>query len=246
MPTKIDILKRSASRLKISGLTVDLSPNEVEEWVCYLDDYMATVLNNEYPNIGYLQPDTYGESDPNDDSGLERWMIKPVTILLADDISGSYGKKGAITYQEVSKAEDDLASGLVAVDGAKFPVTMPIGQANEYPYRFSNFYKGSNPKQPITRPTISIGFGEINDYKLDLRQYLDGEIVSTYSIDVSAGLSLISDSEDDSQITYRIRCGDSVGDRQTVSIFVETDTARQKYFIINVKAENLNNNGGEV
>lgn len=242
MPSKIDVINRAAARLKISGITVSLNGNEVQEWLYYLDDYMATIASNEYPDIGYLQPDNYGGSDANDESGLERWMVKPVSTLLADDISGSYGSLGVITPREAIKAHDDLASGLTRIDPAKFAITMPIGQANEYPYRFSSFYRGNNPQEPIVRPTISIGFGEVADYPVDLRSYLDGATINSYEITTSPGLTVISSAEDSGEIIMRLECGLNVAAKQTVSVFVKTSDDRQRYFIINVKAlHNLNN-----
>lgn len=145
---KVDIVNRAAEELRISGLTTNPTPNEVVSFVGRLDELMAQYQNDGL-DCGYFFPSEYGESDVNDDSGLEMWMVRPVSMMLAYDIASSFGaaKAQAIDYQKVIKAMDSLSNGLVEVEGAKYPNTLPTGGANQYQRNDCYFYSGNEPSE---------------------------------------------------------------------------------------------------
>jgi hypothetical protein len=145
---KIDIVNRAYSKLRISGLTSGAIPSEITEAVMRLDDFIAALQWN----IGYIQPINYGQSDPNDDSGLTIDAVDPLTTLLAESLALDFGaKKIAIVstpaFQKmVNDAKATLARNYVEIEGAKYPETLPTGIANEYPNTVDNyFYGGEEP-----------------------------------------------------------------------------------------------------
>lgn len=143
---KIDLMLRSAEELKISGITSDLNPEEAVSFLGRLDELMANLAEDGL-DAGYMFPENYGESDPDDDSGLSLWMVRPIAVLLADDISSSFGRAETISPLKISAAYDSLSNGLVEIEGSKYPRTMPIGTANEYLGVYSYFYKGNSPRE---------------------------------------------------------------------------------------------------
>lgn len=144
---KLDIVNRSAEELIISGITSRITSEESTSFIGRLDEMMASLSEEGY-DLGYLYPAAYGGSCGTDDSGLELWMVRPIAILLADDISSSFGKYGAVSQMKISDAYDILANGTVEIEGGKYPHTLPVGSANEYHGRDSYFYySGNHPRE---------------------------------------------------------------------------------------------------
>jgi hypothetical protein len=145
---KIDVINRAAEEIRISGLTTTATPEEISSFLNRLDEMMST-LKNDGLDCGYIFPFSYGESDPNDDSGLELWMIQPISVLLSSDIASTYGseKMALINPMKVRDARDSLSNGLVEIEGSKYPTTLPIGQANQYLGSDPYYYFGHEPKE---------------------------------------------------------------------------------------------------
>jgi hypothetical protein len=151
MIRKIDLVNRAYSKLRISGLTVSASPEEVTAALNRLDDF---VLGIQW-NIGYIQPEVYGESDSNDDSGLTNDIVNAVTTLLAEQLAPDFGEKkisivsSQLFQKMVSDANQTLSRKFVEIEGAKFPTGLPIGIANEYPNNLNRsfFYEGDSPSE---------------------------------------------------------------------------------------------------
>ena len=91
MISKIDIVQGALELIRISGLTVQASPAEISLGVQTLDDYAAELEAT--LKTGYLQPSEYGQSDPNDYSGLTAGMVAPMKKLLALQLTPYYGKE---------------------------------------------------------------------------------------------------------------------------------------------------------
>lgn len=146
--TKNDIVKRAAEELRISGITVNVTPEEATSFLGRLDE-LAASLAQDGLDAGYLFPDEYGQSDPNEDSGLELWMVRPFAMLLANDAASSYGpeKAMAVNQVKVDQAMDTLANGLVEIAGSKYPDTLPVGASNECLGADTYFYDGSQPSE---------------------------------------------------------------------------------------------------
>lgn len=144
---KIDLAARAAEELKISGITTSASPDEIASFINRLDELMAT-LSHDGVDLGYLYPAEYGNSDPDDNSGLELWMVNPVAMLLASDIASSYGpdKAVAIDQRKVANAMESLSNGAVEVAGTKYPETLPVGSGNQYLETDDYFYRGDLPE----------------------------------------------------------------------------------------------------
>lgn len=144
---KIDIVLRAAEELKISGISTSANPDEVVSFINRLDELMA-MLSNDGLDLGYLYPSEYGRSDPDDNSGLELWMVNPVSMLLASDMASSYGaeKAASVDPRKVANAMESLSNGVVEVAGTKYPETLPVGSGNQYLESDDYFYRGNLPE----------------------------------------------------------------------------------------------------
>lgn len=138
---KIDIVNDAATKLRINGLTTTLSASEVSLLVNRLDAFVAGLPWD----IGYIYPDVYGGSDVNEVSGIEPGALDSLSTLLADAISGDFGKQ--YDPRRVIDARSNLARQYVEIEGSKFPTTLPVGIANEWPTFASSFYRGGSPSE---------------------------------------------------------------------------------------------------
>ena len=76
MPNKIDLVNGTYKLIRISGLTSEAIPEEIEAALQVADDYAGELLSTGL-DIGWIQPLEYGQSDPNDYSGLNAQTIGP-------------------------------------------------------------------------------------------------------------------------------------------------------------------------
>lgn len=146
--TKGNIAVRAGEELRIWGITSNITPEITTSLINRLDE-LAAALTEDGLNSGYLYPDEYGYSDPDDDSGLELWMVQPFSVLLARDAAASFGptKLAAVDQQKVMKANESLENGLVEVEGSKYPETLPVGTGNDNYIGSGAFYRGNEPAE---------------------------------------------------------------------------------------------------
>lgn len=151
MVTKGDITKGAYQLLTIWGVSLGPSNEDTTYGLCTLDDY-ALQLESTGLLTGYNLPDNYGDSQPNDDSGLSDWMAGPFKKLLAIEMMTAFGK--GLTPQLMKIADEGMRSlqhALVHVPCAQNPGTLPKGSGNEWAYRDNKFY--SEPADSLNTET---------------------------------------------------------------------------------------------
>ena len=147
--TKIDIINDAYSKLRISGLTVDPTPEDISIALTRL----AGVIGALPWDIGYIYPETIGGDDANSDSGLAIDVFDPVSTLLAYRVAPDFGKQ--LSPADYSDAMSVLARKFSDVEGSKYPETLPTGIANEYPNTINRyFYDGAQPSENIDSEVI--------------------------------------------------------------------------------------------
>ncbi len=139
MIKKISIVNGAYSELEISGITFNPSPEDITLALTMMDN-KAAMLDVDIDDTGWLQPDEYGQSDPDDDAGIEPWLVWPLQIVLADALASSFGK--TFDYSKVKDAYRMLNKGLVSNVTSKYPDTLPLGAANQDDY--SPYFYGDN------------------------------------------------------------------------------------------------------
>ncbi len=139
MPKKIDIVNGMYKLIRISGLTSQAIPEEIETALQVADDLAGEIQST--LNLGWIQPLEYGTSDPDDFSGLNVQTVGPFKKLLALEVVTYFGKQTPLSLQtNAAKGMRSLEQLLVNVRPLQNPATLPIGSGNEWDYRTDKFY----------------------------------------------------------------------------------------------------------
>lgn len=139
MPKKIDVINGMYKLIRISGLTSEAIPEEIETGLQVADDLAGEISTT--LNLGWIQPLEYGTSDPDDFSGLDVQTVGPFKKLLALEIVDYFGKIAPQSlHMNAAKGMRSLEQLLVNVRPMQNPATLPIGSGNEWDYRTDKFY----------------------------------------------------------------------------------------------------------
>jgi hypothetical protein len=189
MISKVSIVNGTLKLMRISGLTTQGTPDEIKDGLQVLDDYMAELSTT--LDTGYIQPLNYGESDPNDDSGLTPEMAGPVKKSLLAEFCSYFGKEVPMAVARTSadgmRALEQL---LVHVAPSQNPATLPIGSGNEWQTETRKFYP-----EPISDDNPEYYYaGDSFKLKIDWSAWLDGETLSTVVYSAKGSVSLSNES----------------------------------------------------
>lgn len=189
MPNKIDIVLGAFEFIRISGITVNASPGEVSLCVKTLDDYAAELKST--LDIGYIQPIEYGQSDPNDYSGLTPEIAGPIKKLLALQIAPFFGKEiPAVLAKISSDGMRSLEHLLVTVGDMQNPATLPIGSGNEQNYQTNKFY----PEPDNDDGAENYDVEDVFQLSIDWSSWLAGEfLLSSVTYKADNGISLTNE-----------------------------------------------------
>lgn len=195
-PAKIDLIIGAYQLLRISGLTVDPTPEDVSIALNVMDDYGAQ-LSTMY-ETGYIQPDEYNQSDPNDQSGIDREIASAFKKMLAVELATFFGKEITRTLATISeKAERALQQHLVSVPNAQNPATLPLGSGNEWDYRTDKFY----PEPNNDDGAVDKFENEVFQLNQDWTSFVGGNLLSSVTYENDSGIDLTNSSFDDTDST---------------------------------------------
>jgi len=244
---KVDIINKAYSQLRISGLTVQPTPEDLEIALDRLES-MAAEWDSRNIKTGYMFED---EPDPNTLAGVKRAYWQAFETNLATRLIPDFNKEAhPMLFKQAASSLSSL-SGRVMLERlqeVQYPRRMARGSGNTLRYnRWARFYR--NVFSTINQAaTISMFIGDINDFVEHFDAYLrDGESIDTYSIQVDSGLKLVSDSNDDFNVYYRIEAespSNKEADQGAIVTIVITTTegrveTRQTLFELVAKSENV-------
>lgn len=235
MSLKIDHVNGAYSQLRISGLTVNPSPENIATGLDRLESMMADLEFNRGICIGY----NYEENpDPSTVSGVERQDKQMVDTNLAMRLVPDFNKVIPLTLQLQAKQSFSAVSGRVAKEKLRqvqAPSRMPVGSGHRYRERYQRYY---NPEQlpPNDCTTNIMVIGEIDNYHEDYTAYLDGETIASFTIVGTTGASIKSSSNTDTMVNYQVEAVNpaQAGTFNKVVITVTTSSGR-----INVREINF-------
>ena len=187
MPKKIDIVNGTYKLIRISGLTSQAIPEEIETALQVADDFAGELLSSGLA-IGWIQPLEYGQSDPDDYSGLNAQTVGPFKKLLAIELVDYFGKQLPMALQiNADKGMRSLEQLLVNVLPSQNPGTLPLGSGNEWDYRSDKFYP-----EPISDDgAIYKNTSDVFQLPIDWTAWLAGlYTLSSVTYEVSAGVVL--------------------------------------------------------
>lgn len=227
---KVDFISDAYSQLRISGITVDANPEELEVALTRLEDTAAEWFSR---NIcaGYNFED---EPDPNSDSGVPRAFWQAFSTNLAIRLIPDFNKEVPQALIQAARQSLSNLSARSAADRLKqveYSSRQPRGSGNTLRYnRWNRFYR-TQDVPPDSCDTNQITIGDTDDYVAHFDSYLDGgEAIIGFTIEADSGLTVNSSSLASPDINYRVtgKSNATLGNHQRVKIVIGTDTGRVK------------------
>jgi hypothetical protein len=222
---KVDRINAAYSKLRISGVTVDPTPEDLELALQELENMMSEINIS----IGYNFED---EPDPNSPLGVDRKYWNMINTNLAIRLIADFNK--AVPGALVAQANQSMSAavGYAAADRVRqvqYPSRMPSGSGNTN--RFGRWYRFAHPVQlpPNDKETVIVEPGDVDDYRVDFSAYLGEEVISSYVIEATNGLTVDSSSNDTPVINYRVTVADGAQVWQQVKVTITTDLGRVQY-----------------
>ena len=239
MSLKIEIINGAYSRIRVSGLTVQATPNDVALALDRLED-LAEELRSINICIGYNFEE---EPDPNSLTNVKRKFKSMLEANLAVRLLSDFGKQIPQSLAMLASATLSTASSITAsesIQEVQYPRRMPLGSGNSRVNRYRR-YQLPETLPPNECASNKIDIGEIQDYEETFATYLEGETIASYVITSDSGLSIESDSNADPLINYRIKALSNVsqGVWQQVKIEITTDTGRVEIRVINFEVNSV-------
>lgn len=205
MITKNDVVLEALEELRISGLTVTPSPEEIVSAIKRLDN-MVLGWQNKGLCLGYIPVDESG-IDPEQNSGLLESDKHAVVINLAKSLCPMYGAPLHPDTRAEAKASylGLFSSELTMKESNPY---MPNGSGKSFGYYCANSFQPQENAAPQDCETKDIKVGEIGFYTHDFNRYLDeleGDTITSYVIEDGEGVSILGSSEDSGIITMQAK-----------------------------------------
>ena len=220
---KVDIIADAYSQLRISGLTVNPTPEDLEVALMRLED-MAAEFETRNMSAGYFLEEI---PDPNSLCGIPRAFKHAYSTNLAVRLIPDFNKEVPVTLQkQASQSASNLAARSALQRMTPYARRMPRGSGNTLGfYRWDRFYRGQSP-QPAT--TNQLRVGDINSYFEDWADYLTrDEVISTFAVTPDDGLEITDSAIDDTKINYTVSAPDKNSTSAGwVDIQITTDLGR--------------------
>ncbi len=234
---KIDLIQQAYSRLRISGLTVSPTPDDIVLALSRLES-MAAMFNSKNIITGY-RIEKHGEPDPNEPTGLDMEFWELFASNLAVQLSPDFGKDVPQALAVQASLSLSAASAAIAMDTVRMvrpSRRTPLGEANTLRTRTrQRFYR--EPVLPPENAELNHMYvGDINDFKEDFTSYLRiGEFITTMDFLANDGLELLETDNLSPFISYRVQAVSelNVGPWQQVRIIITTNLGRKTTRIIN-------------
>lgn len=229
---KGDIVLAAYADMRISGLTVDPTPEDMELGISKLESMASEIENTRNVCVGYFYEEY---PDPNTESGIPFHFKHAFVSALVVRLVSAFGK--VLTPEQIGQAQQAMSAMLsktITVRPTQYPERQARGHGNDLRYnRWQHFYRRL-ALAPISCETQEISQSEINDYSLDLSEYLStNETVSVYSYESSDGLTIISESLSADLWVYRVEASKDAFALNRVQLKIETSEGRKQTFTIN-------------
>lgn len=234
MTSKGDLINGAYSRMRVSGLTSQPTPEDLALALRRLESQAAR-WNEKSVCAGYNFEDT---PDTNSPSGLKLAYVDAFESVLATRLLIDFGKQAAPELvAEARTTFNDLQTATLNVNRVQYPNRMPLGSGNRrfIQNRRNYFYPAATA--PNSCETIRMDIGDIADLVEHFDAYLGTtEDLASYTLEASSGLTVQTQSLVTPDVLYRVLAvGGSSGDSSVdqVKIVATTDTGRVETRLIN-------------
>lgn len=224
--TKDDLLIGAFDELRISGLTVDPTPNEKEKALIKMEE-MAAEYEGRNICINYLFEDA---PDPATSSGISQQFNQMMKTNLAVRLIPSFGKNSQASpalidlKKQANAALSNASARTATVNESNYPDRQPVGSGNNFRWgqKWRRFYKEA-PNAPISCDTEQMQLNTTDRFIRSWENFLgEGETITSFEIKASNGLEILTSQiqNDSTEVYYRVKanlCGS-----QTVTISIVT------------------------
>lgn len=190
MTTKVEHVNSAYSQLRISGITVNPTPEDTETALWRLEDMMWDYYGRTL-DFNYNFED---QPQSGSESGVERTFNHMIATNLGMRLLPDFGKDATPELSSQARASFSAASAVIArkrIQQVRYPDRMPIGTGNNRRFRnFRRYFPNAHPAVTDASNAVLL-CGEIEDYSETFQQWLEGETIASYSIEVSKGLTLV-------------------------------------------------------
>lgn len=232
MTTKVDLINGAYSQMRISGLTVQPTPEDLSLALDRLESMMAEFFGRNIC-VNYNFEDT---PDPNTDHNVDRKHWFSIETNLAMRTLADFGKEIPPTLLGYARAGYSFLSASTAPrKQVPYPHRQPRGSGSTLRFnRFQRYYR-PQAEAPQSCESNTMYVDDINDFVESFESYLkDPETVSSYTIEADTELTIVSSSLTSPNVDYQIRA-DEAGDLFQVKIIATTSLGRKETRIINFK-----------
>jgi len=233
MALKSEVINDAFSQLRISGLTVIASPKNNETALERLED-MAEELEGRNMCMDYNFEE---EPDPDSQMGTPKKFNQMFKTNLAIRLAADFGKVIPQSLAALASSAMSSASSVIAAANIRQVQPsrrQPLGSGNHRNTRYRRF-QFPDPLPPNQCATNKLLVGNTQDYMETFDAYLGNETIDSYEITADPGISIVSDSNTDTAISYRINAvaNATQGIWQQVKITIMTNTARIETRLVN-------------
>ena len=200
--SKGTLINDAYSQMRISGLTVNPTPSDIEVALGRLEG-MAAEFESRSMCAGYNFTE---EPDPADESGITLAYRHAFSTCLAVRLV-DFGKPVPMELaMQASQAASNLSAQTFQVRQTQYPQRQPVGSGNTLRTRqWQRFYQPA-PQAPQDCDTNYMTVTNVNDFSESWEDYLnDGETIDSFTKEVSAGLSVESEALSTPFINYRVK-----------------------------------------
>lgn len=226
MATKLDTVQDAYSQIRISGLTINPGPEDVLTALTRLEDMMAEFYGR-HLCLNYQFEET---PDPGTEHGVDRRHHYMMATNLAVKLCPDFGKDVPQSLSGYASGAYSTSSSIAMVESLRetpYPNRMPRGEGQRRLNRWRRHFP-SDPPPKTSCANTEMFYGDIVDIVESFVAYLTDEVIASYTIESSTGLTISNDVNGINQISYRASAtgGGNSDTDQTVVITITTDTGR--------------------
>lgn len=221
--TKEDVIIGAYSQMRISGLTSNPSPEDLDTALMRLEN-MAREFSSRKMDAGYNF-----EVEPEAQSflGVDPMFMHAYETNLAIRLIPDFNKEvPQALYAQASQSLSNLSARTALVSQTPYPRRQARGSGNTLRYyRWDRFYRTSSPN-PETQNKLRVG--DINSYFEDFAGYLrENEDIASFVITPDRNLEITASSIDGTRINYTVSApSNDATSAQWVDIQITTTLGR--------------------
>ena len=201
---KVDIIIDAFSQLRISGLTTQPVPEELDLALLRLED-MAAEWESSNITVGYQFE---VDPDPNSPSGIQPAYKQAFVRNLALSLSPDFNIMVTPQLERLARGSFSNMQSQVALarlQEVQYPTRMARGSGNTLRWnRWNRFYRVQNSFFNSSN-SYQMFIGDKDNYEFNFNSYLDdNETIKSFDLQLDTGLTLDKSSKDDDTVFFTV------------------------------------------